>query len=105
MACLLFLAFTRHCLLFPSPIRLGFFARARNEGGPDFLEEGFFFPILLDKRYLTGTFYCGLILTDSFYELRDMLIDEDLQELDEWESTTVVAEELEDTDETKADDQ
>ena len=34
-----------------------------------------------------------------------MLIDEELQELDEWESTTVVAEELEDTDETKADDQ
>jgi len=37
-----------------------------------------------------------------------MLIDEELQEIDEWASTTVVTEELElenDTDETKADDQ
>ena len=46
------------------------------------------------------------IVTDAFYELRAMMTDAEIQDLDQWEPSTVLAEEVADqSDDTKADDQ
>ena len=42
--------------------------------------------------------------TDAYYELREMITDAEIQDLDEWEPSTVVEEDSQ-SDETKADDQ
>ena len=44
-------------------------------------------------------------ITDAFYELREMVTDEEIQDIDVWEPATVVKEESPETDDTKADDQ